>query len=289
MTLGFDPASFIGVMQGAETLRRVHADVEEGIALGLHYTPMIFINGVELKGWNSRDALTRTVEQVAASSPPARTAAADRPVLAAEKYVQDWIDQPVRPMPADARQWALTRAPAGGRSVEVVVFGDYQEPNTAEMDRTLRELVGSQPSVRYVFRHYPIDPPCNPSLQALHPRACWAARMAEGAGQIGGEDAYWKVHEWLFSHPKELTDEALRPAVEAMGLSWAELIEASQSPEVTTAIAEDARAGQRLGLTGVPMVFVDARFVPRATREGKSILPELVSEAMKSRRSGSKP
>jgi protein-disulfide isomerase len=284
--LGFDPAGFLAVMQGAETLRRVHADVDEGIALGLHYTPMIFINGVEMKGWNVPNALSRTVEEVAAKAPPARTAAADRPPLADQKYVQDWKDQPRRALPADRTQWSTGAAAGGAGVVEIVLFGDYQESNTAAIDRSAREIAGSNPRVRYTFRHYPIDPSCNTALpakvrpEALHPRACWAAKMAEAAGSLGGPDGYWKTHEWLLGHQGQLTDEALAPAVAAMGLSFDELRTAAEAPGVAAAIVEDALAAKQVGLTGVPMVFVDSRFVPRVSRDGESILPKIVEEAL---------
>jgi protein-disulfide isomerase len=103
--LGYDPRGFVETMTGPETLRRVQEDTKEAKALGLYFTPMIFINGVELKGWYAPNALLRAVAQVAASNPPARTAADDHPPLAHEKYVADWRDEPVRQMPADTRTW----------------------------------------------------------------------------------------------------------------------------------------------------------------------------------------
>ncbi len=83
--MGYDTAGFITLMSGVETLEAVRADVVEGKQLGLFFTPMVFINGVELKGWNVPSALIRTVEQVAATNPPALSAVLDRPPIALEK------------------------------------------------------------------------------------------------------------------------------------------------------------------------------------------------------------
>ncbi|MEE8155838.1 MAG: thioredoxin domain-containing protein, partial [Phycisphaerales bacterium] len=79
---GYDPAEFESIMQGTKTLELVQGDIEEAMTLGLFQTPMIFINGVELKGWQVPGTLSRAVAAVAASKPPTATASADRPMSA---------------------------------------------------------------------------------------------------------------------------------------------------------------------------------------------------------------
>jgi protein-disulfide isomerase len=285
--MGFDPDVFSEVMRGPETLRRVQADCEEGGALGLYFTPMVFINGVEFKGWQVPGALRRTVEEVAAKNPPALKPTADRPALAASKYIQDWQDQPVRVMPPDTRAWTTGdgTSGAGGRRVDVVLFGDYQEPYTAATDLAIRQQLKRWPSVRYTFRHFPIDPKINPTLppnvrpEALHPMAGRAAQAAEAAGSLGGGEAYWKMHEWLMRNLSSFNDESLRAAARNLGLDPSELFAEMDKPHVAAAIVEDARAAQQLGLTGVPMVFVNAKWVWRTTREGENIVLKVIEEA----------
>jgi len=281
--MGFDPAEFLATMKGPETLRRVRADCEEGYALGLYFTPMVFINGVEFKGWQVPGALRRTVEEVAAKNPPPLTAAADRPPSAAGKDVQDWRDQPVRAMPPDTRAWTTGAAsesavPAGARFVDVVLFGDYQEPFTAAMDVAIRERMKTRPNVRYTFRHFPIDPKSNPTLppnvraEAIHPLAGRAAQAAEAAGALGGASGYWKMHDWLMRNLNGFSDASLRAAATQMGLDADALFAEMDKPAVAAAIVEDARAGQALGLTGVPMVFVNGKWVWRTTRGQENIV-----------------
>src|SRR5262245_18685678 len=57
--LGYDSGQFTAIMQSQATVDEVKKDIDEAYALGIFYTPMIFINGVELKGWNAPQALTR--------------------------------------------------------------------------------------------------------------------------------------------------------------------------------------------------------------------------------------
>jgi protein-disulfide isomerase len=288
--LGHDPATFLGVMTGPETLSRVRADCEEGNALGLFYTPMVFVNGVEFKGWQVPGALRRSVEEVAATSPPALRATVDRPVLAASKDIQDWGEQPVRSMPPDTRSWSIGGAVGGSglassRVVDVVLFGDYQEPFTASMDLAIRDRVKTDAGIRYTFRHYPIDPKVNPTVppkvrpEAVHPLAGRAAQAAEAAGSLGGSQAYWKMHAWLMENVNSFSDESLRAAARGMGLDPDALLAEMGRPEIAAAIVEDARAAQQLGLTGVPMVFVNGKWVWRTTREGENIILRVIESA----------
>jgi protein-disulfide isomerase/uncharacterized membrane protein len=285
--MGYDPGSFVAVMSGAETLRRVQSDCEEGIALGLYFTPMIFVNGVEFKGWQIPGALKQTIDEVTAKHPPSLTASADRPALALQKYVTDWREQALRAFPADRRAWSIGTAPTGARAVDIVLFGDYQEPYTAAMDIALRDYIQGKSGIRYTFRHYPIDPSSNPALpaklrpEAVHPLAGKAARAAEAAGSLGGSNGYWKMHDWLMRNQKAFADETLGDAVKGMGLDPAKLLAEMQNPEVAEAITEDARAAQALGLTNVPMVFVNGRVVPRTTREKENIVIRIIEEVRK--------
>lgn len=287
---GFDAQAFLATMQSPETLRRVQADCDEGSALGLYFTPMIFVNGVEFKGWQVPGALQRTIEEVAASNPPALTATADRPVKAGQKDIDDWRAQPLRAMPPDSRAWSMGASPTnpgpvGSRLVDLVLWGDYQEPFTAAMDRAIRDFMKGRPAVRYTFRHYPIDPSSNPALpaqvrpEAIHPLAGRAAKAAEAAGSMTGSAGYWKMHVWLIENVPSFNDGTLRAAAEKMGLNPDRLLAEMGNPEVTAAINEDALAGKQLGLGGVPFVFVNGRWIQRTTRDGKNVVLTIIEEA----------
>lgn len=278
--LGYDPQQlqqFLGIMQSRQPLDLIAADTDEASALGLHYTPMVFINGVELKGWNAPNALARAVAALAATNPPRQTAAHDRPPPAAEKYVADWREQPARRIPADSRAWTI--GPVNAK-VDVVVWGDYQEPFTAEADAILRRIAASRSNTRYAFRHYPFNKECNPSTRSTrHPLACRAAQAAEAAGTLGGADAYWAMHDWLMSNQQRFSDATLRGAAADMGLDTESLFAEMESTEVGEAIAEDARAGKGLGLGSIPMIFINNKFVPRWRFQEHRTLQRMIEEA----------
>lgn len=280
--MGYDPKVFIPVMMSDGSLRPVLADIDEAFALGISGTPMVVINGIEFKGWEAPRALERTVEALLATNPPAATSANDRPVLAREKYVADWRDETVRAQPADSVRRVRGAADA---PVEVVVYGDLQEPNTAKIDAQLREWIdlpadrGGKP-IRYVFRHYPGDKSCNSRLpRTFFEHGCLTARAAEAAGLLGGDEAYWKMHVWLLSHAQGMGMDAVRRGAAEVGLDADALVSALIDPRVNAAIQEDIAAAVALGVGQIPCIYVNGKFVKRWWRENDNVMERIVDEA----------
>lgn len=263
---GYDPFGFFEAMQSEETLRLVQQDAQEAADLGLFFTPMIFINGVELKGWHAPEALKRTVAEVARTHPPPRTAAYDRPPLALAKCVADWKEEPERRLPADPHAWVLGPESA---AIRIVMWGDYQEPGTVEADRIIRGFVAGRNDAQYTFRHYPFNRDCNANLPFdRHPLACWAARSAEAAGLLGGDEGYWRMHAWLM----ENSNAALEAAAQSIGADPADLRNALY------AMTEDARraSAARMGFDVSQVLETMRQAGDQALR---SAAPELGFEA----------
>lgn len=277
-SLGLDPAALREKMANPALLANIKADVEEGVTLGLHLTPMVFVNGVEFRGWQTQGALTRMIEDVAASNPPALGPDADNPASAYEKFMEDWRQQPVRRMPPDGHPRAIGRKDASAR---VVVFGDYADQFTAGVDRNLRAAVAAGVDLRYTFRHFPLDQSINPvAIATVHEGVGLAHRAAEAAGLLGGERAYWAMHTWLMANQGKVDAGALSAVAEQLGLSADAFTAALSSPEVRNAVIEDARAAQRLDINAIPMIFVNGKRVPRWRLEGHHVLQDIIKEAM---------
>ena len=84
-------------------------------------------------------------------------------------------------------------------------------------------------------------------------------------------------HAWLIDNQTSFTDDALDAAAVGMGLDPEELFARMDSPAVAGEIAADAQAGMRAGLRGVPLIFIDGKYVPRWRKE--SVLEAMIDEA----------
>ena len=281
--MGYDVNQFLQVMTGPETLKLVQADIEEAIFLGIHFTPMVFLNGVEVKGAHIPGAVRRMVDVVAATNPQPAAPHADQPPSAAEKFVADWRDQPKRPLPASALSWPRGAAPASA-TVRIVMWGDLQEPNCANADRQIRAYLDSHSDVSYEFRPYPVDQSCNShATKTLFPYGCVAAKAALAAGQLGGGDAYWNMHEWLMANQVPLDGAALAQAAQAAGVDHAALLSTMESPAIASAIALDAQVAKNYALASLPMVWVNDRWVPRWFKEED---PQMLKRILDAARAG---
>ncbi len=275
--MGYDVEAFITLMSSAETLQRVQADIEEAVALGLHYTPFIFVNGVELRGWNAPNALTRMVQQVAATNPPALAADADEPPDALAKHIEDWRQQSTFPITPRATRHVLGNV---GAPVKIVAWVDYQHSSTVELNRAVHELLGARDDVEFEFRHYPIDQACNRFAQrTAHPNACEMSRAAEAVGILAGPEAYWRMHEWLIANQDAYAEDQMLIYAAHLGVDGQALISTMQGMEVSQALADDQAAGKRTGLRSVPWLLVNGRYLPRWQIQGESILREVAAIA----------
>jgi protein-disulfide isomerase len=281
--LGYtEPQAFISAMQTPQMLAPIESDIEEANALGLYFTPLVFVNGVELRGWESPGAVTRALTQLASQNLPAATAKNDRPPLATKKVVEDWKLGFQRPMPDDIVLRAIGASEKDAKAT-IVVWGDYQEPNTRKVDQAIRAAMADRPWLRYVYRHFPTASECNPQMggKIIHPSACLAARAAESAGNSGGSVAYWALHDWLMKNPRDLDEDKIRQAAQAIGLDAEAVIKGMSESKVDSAIGEDAAGAGMLQIRSIPFVFLDGKQVFRWELAGQDLLAPMIDEAGK--------
>lgn len=276
--LGFDRLAFATAMHSDETLKRVREDIELGMRYGLESTPMIFVNGVELRGYSAPNALERALAAVREG--PASTAA-DQPPPARERFLAEWRTAPRVTMPYDSRPHVLGKSDA---PVSVVVFGDYQEAYTCEVDILLRSIALANPRVSYSFRCFPANKACNNKIDRdINPLACMAAFAAEAAGDLQGEDGFWSLHDWIMTHREMFNDSTVTTAAEELGMMRDEFWKAIGKPEIQFWTGDDVRAASELGLTQIPLIFVDGRRVGRWKSGDENLLPAMIREASASR------
>ncbi len=277
--LGYDAQQFEQIMMGAEALALVQADIEEGRGIFVTSTPAIFINGVQLRGVDRVGVVTRAVQQVAASRPPSGSAINDEPAPSLTQIVDYWRALPTRAIPEKPETW-MTGASSEAGLIDVVLWGDYQEPFTKAADGVLRGIMDARGDVRYAFRHYVFNVDCNPFITTTkHPLACRAAAAAEAAGALGGNDGYWRMHDWLLANQATFGDAALRAAAPSLGFDADALLAEMNNTEHTEAISADATAGRSIGVNSVPTIFINGKRLASWRYDDQPVLATIIHEA----------
>jgi len=279
--LGFDRKTFEDTMKSEETLKRVQADIEDGMTIGLTQTPMILLNGVELRGWRADpDGSIKAMEnQINVMIATNRSNPNQRPAGAIDRFAGNWATGE-KTMWGDRKVMYLV-APADS-PVDIQVWGDLLDPGTAALDAKLRELVGDDnPQIRYQIRYFPVDQTCNPEApRTVYAGSCQATRALEAAGRLGGPESYWKTLRWIFAHQKEFSIEKLEQAGAELGFNPALLRLTMDNPEIVKAVADEVDMGGRVKLSQIPQLYVNWRHVERwEGPDGASALPRIIEMA----------
>jgi protein-disulfide isomerase/uncharacterized membrane protein len=177
------------------------------------------------------------------------------------KFYDIYMKLPVVPM----AEVAGSEAHVKGRpdaEVTIVEFSDFACPACGLAFPDLRDLVRSRSDVRLVFRHFPLDASCNPSLtRTLHADACLAAEAAECAG---AQNRFWEYHDTLFENQKNLDRQSLFRYARDVGLDIATFRTCLDDPATRARVSEDVAAGMHAELASTPTLFINGRRVQGA-------------------------
>jgi protein-disulfide isomerase len=112
--------------------------------------------------------------------------------------------------------------------------------------------------VRVVFRNFPLNPGCNPSItHAMHDFACDAAKAGYCASRQGKfEPAYQALFENQASFGSGDTTKP-EAFVKGTGVDAGQLQACEASTEAATAISRDVEEGSHLGVQSTPTFFVN--------------------------------
>jgi hypothetical protein len=183
----------------------------------------------------------------------------------------------VREIPAAAQPWTCgSQSP----TLRIIAWGDYLQPNSALADGIIREFLTTHPDAQYTFRHYPLDTDCNPAAtEERYPESCLAARAAEAAGRLEGQDGFWKMHAWLMENQQRFSAQTLQAALPELGFEPAAFLAAMNDPAVAEAIAVDGKAAEEQQIRNAPLMFVKNKVIPRWRHGEQPLLRDMLEAA----------
>jgi len=172
------------------------------------------------------------------------------------KFCRYWDALPAVPMAevlGDARR---AKGPADA-PITIAEFSDFQCPACAAAFAQLRDLAGSHPDVRLVFRHFPLDSRCNPAMaKSVHQDACAAAAAADCAGQQG---RFWEYHDLLFAHQRTLDRDGFFRFARELQLDIPRFRTCLDDASTMAGVSADVAAGTGLGVQSTPTLFINGR------------------------------
>ena len=125
----------------------------------------------------------------------------------------------------------------------------------------LDQVVEKYPQkVKEVYMNFPVR---------SHKYAETAARAALAADKQG---KFWEFHDKLFQNANQLNDEKVREIAKELNLNMEQFEKDWQSGETLTKVRSDIDQGSRIGVRGVPAVFINGRQLKQRSLEGFSAI-----------------
>ncbi|MFG1665268.1 Na+/H+ antiporter NhaA [Streptomyces sp. Y7] len=133
-------------------------------------------------------------------------------------------------------------------AVTVVEYGDFECPYCGQAEPAVRELLGTDSDVRFVWRHLP--------LSDVHPEAELAAEASEAAARQG---KFWEMHDLLLARQDALGGEDLLRYARELGLDVARFRDDMERGRGARRVAEDVDSADLSGVSGTPTFFINGR------------------------------
>jgi len=188
-----------------------------------------------------------------------------------------YLAQPVAEVPPDPSDESHARGSVDA-PVTLIEFSDFECGHCAAFHTSLEDVLPRfGQTVRVIFRHFPLDPACNPSVSALlHPRACLAAIAAECAAE---QRKFWQYQDLLFDNQQQLERQFLIAYASRLGLDVPRFTACLASPEARARVEHDAKVGAQLGIDSTPTMFLNGRTIRGALDAEKLITALTLAQA----------
>jgi protein-disulfide isomerase len=157
------------------------------------------------------------------------------------------------------------RGPAGAK-VTIVEFSNFECPYCIQSWAKVKELLGKYPQdIQYVFKNYPLQRQGKPFDLST---------MISAVGEVN-KDAFWLIHDFLFSDEGQIFvkagNDAVKQKVEQMlkekGYSLEAFQNALETGKGKKRVDEDLAVGDRIQVRGTPTVILNGTFVTNPLTE----------------------
>lgn len=127
--------------------------------------------------------------------------------------------------------------------ITIVEFFDYQCSHCVSMSRVIQDIIKQNPSVRVVFKDFPIRGPLSD----------YAARAALAANKQG---KYYEFNHALFSTSFSLNEDTITEIAKNVGLSIPQFKKDLNSDAINKQISNNDKLARELNINGTPALFI---------------------------------
>lgn len=149
---------------------------------------------------------------------------------------------------------------AKNAKVTLIEYSDFECPFCKRHFATMQQVLKDYPNdVRVVYRHFPLS---------FHQNAEKEAEASECVAELGGNDAFWKFHDKIFtettSNGTGIALERLGPMAKEIGVNQAEFQKCLDSNKYAAKVAQEEQEGGDAGVNGTPATFVNGTLISGA-------------------------
>ena len=255
-TLGLSPALAMMAVRNHSYEKAIEDDQNLASDVGASGTPHHFINGRKLAGAQPMEKFVALIDEELAKAKKLR----GQGIAAAKLYDHIIKDGKTAPPPEKKNVPAPTaKSPSLGPAnapVTIQMFTDFQCPFCARAQDTLEEVRKAYGyKVRIVFRHKPLP---------FHDKAMMFHNAAAEAFRQKGNAAFWKMHDAIFDHQKEVDRHKLDEFARDLGLDMSAFAAAVDGQTHKDAIEADVKISDDAGIRGTPGFTINGYFVSGA-------------------------
>jgi len=144
--------------------------------------------------------------------------------------------------------------------VTLIEYSDFECPYCKTHFQTLNQVMQQYDGkVRLIYRHYPLS---------FHQNAEKEAEASECVAELGGNSAFWKFYEKIFtettSNGTGIALERLGPMAKEVGVDQAAFQKCLDSGKYASLVSQDEQEGTDAGVQGTPATFVNGKLVSGA-------------------------
>mgnify|MGYP001816666978 FL=1 len=110
--------------------------------------------------------------------------------------------------------------------------------------------------MKLVFKNFPLR----------NHKFAWPAAIAALAANKQGK--FWELHDQLYENYNRLSDQKIREIAQQVGLDMEKFDTDMKDPELKAIVERDFQEGARIGVRGIPTIFVNGRQLRNRSFQG---------------------